>query len=397
MKYRTALIFIASSLFLFVLLLSFSSKTNAQTGVPADLISSGFTFQKSLKIGDMVYPDVNYLQYFLDQDVINTVVANSGPGSANNTTSFFGNKTADAVSRFQTLYASEVLAPAGLMIPTGYFGKLSMAKVNNILASMRNSAGSSSQSNISSGTSYSSVKPYAQSIAQPTPYANNASIPTYTPSTGYSFTAQDNYIIDRVSTKVDSQMVGISDNSVKQTIKSGIMAKLKSEIIKSKFQASLKAVGLTVASPDDKIDMNLSHNVAQESSWKRVTNFLQEAIVGGVAYAAGLPDSFNNGTNPILAQASETSFGGMYLFFIQCTCGSDSLNYINDYKTNNMLALLYEQGQSKLFLNNNIYGKYQLGTYSQATYNCQIEAGDDCVDVKTDGIYGSMPGTGTSN
>lgn len=50
-------------------------------------------------------------------------------------TGFFGNQTKAAVMAFQTAYASEVLAPAGLSAATGYWGMYSAAKMNALLAS----------------------------------------------------------------------------------------------------------------------------------------------------------------------------------------------------------------------------------------------------------------------
>ena len=97
------------------------------------------------------------------------------------------------------------------------------------------------------------------------------------------------------------------------------------------------------------------------------------------------------------AQGSETTFGGMHLIAIQCTCGSDSLHYIQDYKSNRLWALLSSPGRGRLFSNNNLYGTYQLGTYESGGQSCKIEAGEDCVDINSDGNYpGSQPGVGTS-
>lgn len=118
----------------FVLVIFFSATlfvakhSSAQTVVP-----DGFLFEKNLAYRDRVYPDVNYLQIFLNMDK-QTAVAQSGPGSNDQITSFFGTKTVDAVKRFQQLYYKDILEPAGLTEPNGFFGLFSRTKANSLLA-----------------------------------------------------------------------------------------------------------------------------------------------------------------------------------------------------------------------------------------------------------------------
>lgn len=99
------------------------------------IIPQGFSFQTSLKLGDTTIPDVSYLQNFLNQNPV-TRVADTGPGSDGELTNYFGPKTFDAVIRFQNLYSSEVLIPAGITVPSGFFGMYSRNKANNLLQTM---------------------------------------------------------------------------------------------------------------------------------------------------------------------------------------------------------------------------------------------------------------------
>jgi hypothetical protein len=87
-----------------------------------------YTWTRSLKTGDTGM-DVMKLQQFLNSDA-DTRVSASGVGSAGMETEYFGPATAAAVSKFQVKYRSDVLSPAGLVNPTGYFGPASMAKAN---------------------------------------------------------------------------------------------------------------------------------------------------------------------------------------------------------------------------------------------------------------------------
>jgi hypothetical protein len=48
-------------------------------------------------------------------------------------TDLFGLLTEDAVKRFQAAYAAEILVPAGLTTPSGFFGPSSIKKANALV------------------------------------------------------------------------------------------------------------------------------------------------------------------------------------------------------------------------------------------------------------------------
>ena len=93
--------------------------------------------------------------------------------------------------------------------------------------------------------------------------------------------------------------------------------------------------------------------------------------------------------------SAELPFGGMHIFATKCTCAADSLHYILDYTTNNVIMLLYPPG-TKLFSNYNVYATYQLGTYMPGGQQCMMQTGNSCSSIPTTGSYGNQPGTGTS-
>ncbi|MEN9920664.1 MAG: hypothetical protein RL538_557 [Candidatus Parcubacteria bacterium] len=89
-------------------------------------------FSMDLKTGS-TGADVKALQEFLNSDA-DTQVAASGVGSAGMETTTFGPMTAAAVSKFQVKYRAEILSPAGLVNPTGFFGPGSRAQANKLCA-----------------------------------------------------------------------------------------------------------------------------------------------------------------------------------------------------------------------------------------------------------------------
>jgi peptidoglycan hydrolase-like protein with peptidoglycan-binding domain len=91
-----------------------------------------YTWTRTLKKGD-TGADVKILQQFLSTDSY-TRVTLRGSGSVNNENTVFDQATADAVSKFQLKYRSEVLSPLGLVNPTGELDASTRAKLNAVCA-----------------------------------------------------------------------------------------------------------------------------------------------------------------------------------------------------------------------------------------------------------------------
>jgi hypothetical protein len=87
-----------------------------------------FTWTRDLSSGS-TGADVKALQQFLNANA-DTRVAATGAGSMGMETETFGPATAAAVSKFQVMHRADVLTPAGLVNPTGYFGPGTRAKAN---------------------------------------------------------------------------------------------------------------------------------------------------------------------------------------------------------------------------------------------------------------------------
>jgi len=76
--------------------------------------------------------DIKRLQIFLNSDP-DTRLADSGVGSPGKETDYFGLLTYKAVIKFQEKYTEDVLAPWGLVRGTGYVGKTTSAKINELM------------------------------------------------------------------------------------------------------------------------------------------------------------------------------------------------------------------------------------------------------------------------
>jgi len=89
-----------------------------------------FTWTRDLSSGS-TGADVMSLQKFLNANA-DTRVAATGAGSMGMETETFGPATAAAVSKFQVMHRADILTPAGLVNPTGYFGPSTRAKANSL-------------------------------------------------------------------------------------------------------------------------------------------------------------------------------------------------------------------------------------------------------------------------
>lgn len=93
----------------------------------------------------------------------------------------------------------------------------------------------------------------------------------------------------------------------------------------------------------------------------------------------------------------EIPFGGARIFNIVCTCSANTLIYLFDFATLQVLALVYQPGASIIYQYFNvIYSVYLLGSYIPGAGQCKIYVGKSCAHIQADGMLGNKPGTGTS-
>ena len=86
------------------------------------------TFARNLKLNN-VGNDVKLLQIYLNKNGF--VISKTGAGSKGKETTIYGEKTKQAVKRFQEYYKAEILTPSHLTYGTGIFGEATRNYINS--------------------------------------------------------------------------------------------------------------------------------------------------------------------------------------------------------------------------------------------------------------------------
>ena len=320
----------------------------AQLGLPSILpiIPISFSFQNNLQYGETKFPDVNYLQNFLNQDS-RTAVSDVGPGSMNELTSYFGQKTKEAVNRFQQLFAADILAPAHLTQPTGIFGPLSRAKANSILSSQR-----SDLTNIQLPLGVKSPFSSGESFGQARPILSSSIGGTGTPGSGSSPISNSSPIS---SLPVGGATPGTTGGSSGSSGSSG-------------GGSSGSSAGTGIAIGAGAIGVAGGVGILSGSG-----SGASAAAGGSSASGAQDPASqdlfdYQTGGSGNGTSGGMTSyFGGRITKVTYCCTGDIALDIMPAGNGGGQLTLLFQQGQSRLYESYNIFfsGATVLGSYSQ--------------------------------
>jgi peptidoglycan hydrolase-like protein with peptidoglycan-binding domain len=121
--------------------------------------------------------DVLELQKILNSDS-RTTIATEGAGSPGNETLFFGQRTKDAVIRFQNVYATQILSPIGLSQGTGVVGQRTIVFLNSMMSAQ--------------------TSPVIQNSQSPEPQTS--------PSTPVANKKVPEFLVDRTITKADTNL-----------------------------------------------------------------------------------------------------------------------------------------------------------------------------------------------
>jgi hypothetical protein len=135
----------------------------------ASIVNCSFT--RDLHVG-VSGADVKCLQQYLDTD--ETPLASSGPGSPGHETTYFGQLTKMAVTKWQNKYG---VSPAA-----GYFGPLSRAKYEILVGGQSSNSSQSSMNTPNSSSQTASAIQAMQPLPTPTPSTNSVvpeAVPVY--------------------------------------------------------------------------------------------------------------------------------------------------------------------------------------------------------------------------
>jgi len=93
-------------------------------------------------------------------------------------------------------------------------------------------------------------------------------------------------------------------------------------------------------------------------------------------------------------------FGGPIQFILDCTCEMpNKLLIVLDFTTHASKFIKWESGKSKMY-DFSQGGNFKIGQYILGTADfggvCKYKVGNNCIDIKLDGIINAGPGAGTS-
>lgn len=114
--------------------LLFNEAKAQNIGTLRDVVTSGFSFKKDLRLGD-TDPDVKELQRVLNAD-IDTMIISDADGSRGRETTYFGSLTKAAVIKFQNKYKDVVLTLNSITSADGVVNKATRTRLNLLLGVM---------------------------------------------------------------------------------------------------------------------------------------------------------------------------------------------------------------------------------------------------------------------
>ncbi len=428
------------------------SNTSVTSQIPNDFI---FTMDMYNGLDNS---QVKMLQVFLNGDS-RTVVNQSGPGSAGNETTYFGNATENAVSRFQTIYKSVILDPIGFSSPTGIIGPRSRSVLNKILDNLRN--GRPADTNVFVGavvsnttTSTSGTVPndsLFQTVLTSTTTINTGtstndasttidlqitttSIPQATVGTPYFaiieglggtssyewsvlYGSLPNGITTRTSTCVASPcktpllITGTPTSAGSYTfiikLKSGSTYVSKEVLINIQDKPGTITQNPTAGTNTTGLTTTSSTTISSSRSSSSGSNVgVALGILGGAVAVSAIASSLSSsgssessGSKNGKSSGMRDVFGGKITYVQYCTCTDYILLFIYDFDIKSVIQMLYIPGMSTLYSDYNVFeaGPQVLGGYIRAQIPCWIIAGDDCAQFGSPiGYIDTLRGVGTT-
>lgn len=324
--------------FLLAFLIFFAgSKAFAATDTP---------FYRTLSLGSSG-ADVYALQKILNRDP-STAIAETGPGSKGQETSYFGALTKAAVIRFQEKYAGDILTPVGLMQGNGYVGLYTRTKLNAL----------SVPATSINGDPVSVTPPSATS-----------------PAVASSTTASHNPNLENA----DKLMARLDLIAARRGISSSTLAAIKQSVMQSlSTTTDLRAAFFS--------------SLRSESSKKTAQN---NSLFGRALAALGR--AFDNLFEPKRAYAANSvPFGGALGAAFYCTQSQTWYLYVEPLPPSYVAALSYIPFSQAFSSYNTPSTNWLLGFYAPGAGNCVQGACPYCIFIPSEGIITPMLGSSPS-
>lgn len=355
--------------------------------------NTGVVFMSPIKLDDSG-PSVLALQKLLNSDP-DTMISLSGAGSPNNETEYFGEKTKNAVIRFQEKYKADVLVPSGLSYGTGYVGPMTIKKLNNLnnlKALVPKNTPKNDTNYENTGYNTKNTKPFSRENNSVTPSSDVLS----KDDPNYVSISADNGQSAKISLKWDPNKGETNPNMenidgfLEAVRKVGKEQAYSSDDIKKAEEAILEQVATTTNLKALFVKENIEKGGFVPISGSETEKFLRE-----------------NAKNPfknILAQISDIflpkaeaisglPFGGRVGGSILCTCSGNWLMFLMPTRPSFVFLLTHYSG-AQMYRNFNVpFTLNILGKYVPAGAPCMMYAGLFCVPIPSQGMTTPMIGS----
>lgn len=318
-----------------ILTVFFNQNINAAT-IADFIVPANFTFKNDLIKNRTVFPDIMFLQNILNMST-STRVAEKGPGSNGILTSYYGEKTEDAVGRFQEIFKADIEYEKSIL------GNSASQAIDNDRVDVYTRTVLNKLILIYSNQRYM----FKNGVVFLTPN----SISTSSATTTLPFSTTTVF------------QTGANDNQQKDTPE------------KTLFKYSPNGMLLKVIGGNSLVD--------------KVYSYTPSGMLGGGGGGGGAPGSFSVGGS----SAAITPFGGFVTAMTYCTCSFNILLYVKDPR-GPVLPLIYQPGATILYkMYTPMTGVNVLGRYTSGG-QCLVYAGSGCA---TGGVpLGTMIQLGTS-
>ncbi len=302
------------------------------------IVPRGYVFSRDIPKGSTISPDVLYLQNILNMST-STRVSETGAGSNNQLTAYYGPRTQAALAHFQALFRVDIDFERQLATTSGMTYVVNSEKVDIYTRRVLNKL----------AAIYSDDRDYYR--------ANGTSSGIFSTSTERTITLAPG--TNDVQDEDDSETPSVNDSPETFIYKNE----------KIMFKYSPQGMLLQAIGGDELVDKVFSYTPAGQIG--------KQLGLGGAGGAGGLGSSFGGGSFGGAGGAAVQNFGGRITSMTSCTCSFNLLLYVQDVR-GQTLPLMYQPGATVLYkMYQPTTGVNVLGQYTSGG-QCLIYAGTSC-------------------